>query len=55
MASMSDARMYQELLDRVAKIEELLTTISDQVQRIVAGEKDLMPIMYPEKGDKPDA
>jgi hypothetical protein len=55
MASMSDARMYRELLDRVDKIEELLTTIADQVQKLAAGESDLMPIMYPEKGDKPDA
>lgn len=54
MASMSDAQMYRELLERVDKIEALLTTIADQVQRL-AGDRDLMPIMYPEKSDKPDA
>jgi hypothetical protein len=48
MASQSDARMYQELLERVTRIEELLTTIAEKVQQMAAAEQDLMPVVYPE-------
>jgi len=44
--------MYQELLERVGRIEELLTTIAEKVQQMAA--EDLMPIVYPE-GPKGEA
>lgn len=50
MASQSDARMFAEMTARMDKLEELMTRIADQIQRLVAqreGEVDLMPVMYP--------
>ncbi len=45
--AMSDARMLHTLLERVEAIEALLTQVADQVQRLAAGEKDMMGQVYP--------
>jgi hypothetical protein len=52
MASQSDARMFAELTERVARIEELLEKAIDKLQDLymqAGGEAtDLMPVIYPE-------
>jgi hypothetical protein len=52
MASQSDARMFAELTERVAKIEGLLEKVVDKLQELYmqagGGAEDLMPVIYPE-------
>lgn len=58
MASQSDARMFLEMAARMDKLEELMTKVADEIQRLVAqreGEQDLMPVMYPGPVEDKDA
>jgi tetrahydromethanopterin S-methyltransferase subunit G len=55
MASQSDAVLFQELKERLDKLEERVAGLVDEVQRLASkqNEQDLMPVVYPDKPAAP--